>query len=425
MAVSKRLRYEVLRRDNHTCRYCGASAPDVPLRVDHVTPVALGGGDDPGNLATSCEPCNAGKSSATVDSAVVADVAQDALRWSAAIKQAANDLRAQMQPKLAYRAAFEAAWNEWTWDRDGKKKSFDLPAGWKGSIDTFHEAELPAEVWPDIVEKAMTNPMVKFDNTFRYCCGIAWRMVRELQDRARAITGIERAQTTPVDSVVTAAVDVWLSEQTDDISADEREAFQTSAIAALDGEQPHRIVEAAQYGAWFGKNSVQEALAKLDRDDALQKWTLAWLTRAGTWPDDVRTERVRSQCDALLAAGMDISRVERAAIYAGGHLSARLYFGLDDDELSTGKQVAFIAKAAELWAAAFEATASRWPSDEETSVFLRGLRRIGERGGALWVDDVYAAAAAAGSYQDPDLFTCLPRHLSVFEAAAAPLPASA
>lgn len=63
MAVSKRLRYEILRRDNHTCRYCGASAPDVPLRVDHVTPVALGGTDEPSNLVTSCEPCNSGKTS--------------------------------------------------------------------------------------------------------------------------------------------------------------------------------------------------------------------------------------------------------------------------------------------------------------------------------------------------------------------------
>lgn len=63
MAVSKRLRYEILRRDSHTCRYCGASAPDAPLRVDHVTPVALGGTDHPSNLATSCEPCNSGKSS--------------------------------------------------------------------------------------------------------------------------------------------------------------------------------------------------------------------------------------------------------------------------------------------------------------------------------------------------------------------------
>lgn len=50
MAVSKRLRYEILRRDNYACRYCGASAPDVPLRVDHVTPVALGGTDTADNL---------------------------------------------------------------------------------------------------------------------------------------------------------------------------------------------------------------------------------------------------------------------------------------------------------------------------------------------------------------------------------------
>ena len=41
MAVSKRLRYEVLQRDNFTCRYCGAFAPFAVLEVDHVMPHAL------------------------------------------------------------------------------------------------------------------------------------------------------------------------------------------------------------------------------------------------------------------------------------------------------------------------------------------------------------------------------------------------
>lgn len=58
MAVSKRLRYEILRRDNHTCRYCGATAPDVKLTVDHVVPVALGGSDVPTNLVAACDACN-------------------------------------------------------------------------------------------------------------------------------------------------------------------------------------------------------------------------------------------------------------------------------------------------------------------------------------------------------------------------------
>ena len=57
MAVTKRMRFEILRRDNHACRYCGATAPDVKLVVDHVTPVALGGTDSPDNLVASCAAC--------------------------------------------------------------------------------------------------------------------------------------------------------------------------------------------------------------------------------------------------------------------------------------------------------------------------------------------------------------------------------
>ena len=64
MAISRRLRYEVLRRDSYTCRYCGAKAPDVKLNVDAVVPEALGGSHkDPSNLTTACEACNSGKTS--------------------------------------------------------------------------------------------------------------------------------------------------------------------------------------------------------------------------------------------------------------------------------------------------------------------------------------------------------------------------
>ena len=55
MAVSKRVRYEVLRRDNYACRYCGATAGSgAQLVVDHVMPVSLGGTDDPTNLVACC-----------------------------------------------------------------------------------------------------------------------------------------------------------------------------------------------------------------------------------------------------------------------------------------------------------------------------------------------------------------------------------
>lgn len=61
-SMSKRLRFEVFKRDAFRCQYCGRSAPDVILEVDHIVPVAEGGKDDMLNLVTSCRDCNRGKS---------------------------------------------------------------------------------------------------------------------------------------------------------------------------------------------------------------------------------------------------------------------------------------------------------------------------------------------------------------------------
>lgn len=60
-SISKKLRFEVFKRDNFTCQYCGRMAPDVVLEVDHINPVANGGKNDILNLITSCHDCNIGK----------------------------------------------------------------------------------------------------------------------------------------------------------------------------------------------------------------------------------------------------------------------------------------------------------------------------------------------------------------------------
>ncbi len=54
-------RFRVLRRDGFRCVYCGASAREARLVVDHVIPVARGGRDTMETLATACDPCNLGK----------------------------------------------------------------------------------------------------------------------------------------------------------------------------------------------------------------------------------------------------------------------------------------------------------------------------------------------------------------------------
>jgi hypothetical protein len=61
MALTKKVRFEVFKRDSFTCQYCGRGAPDVVLHVDHIQPKSKGGTDDLLNLVTSCIDCNQGK----------------------------------------------------------------------------------------------------------------------------------------------------------------------------------------------------------------------------------------------------------------------------------------------------------------------------------------------------------------------------
>lgn len=61
MAIGSKMRFEILKRDNFTCLYCGRNPPEVKLHVDHIIPKAQGGKDVPENLKTACQDCNLGK----------------------------------------------------------------------------------------------------------------------------------------------------------------------------------------------------------------------------------------------------------------------------------------------------------------------------------------------------------------------------
>jgi len=56
-------RRNVLRRDNHTCQYCGQRGR--PLTIDHVLPKSRGGKDTWENLVAACYACNARKGDRT------------------------------------------------------------------------------------------------------------------------------------------------------------------------------------------------------------------------------------------------------------------------------------------------------------------------------------------------------------------------
>lgn len=61
-SISKKLRFDVFKRDSFVCQYCGRTPPTVVLEVDHINPVANGGKNSINNLLTACFDCNRGKS---------------------------------------------------------------------------------------------------------------------------------------------------------------------------------------------------------------------------------------------------------------------------------------------------------------------------------------------------------------------------
>lgn len=64
MDISKKLRFQIFKRDNFTCQYCGKNPADhnVILEIDHAISKFDGGDSDEENLITSCFDCNRGKS---------------------------------------------------------------------------------------------------------------------------------------------------------------------------------------------------------------------------------------------------------------------------------------------------------------------------------------------------------------------------
>lgn len=71
-SLSKKIRFEVFKRDSFSCQYCGRKSPNVILEVDHINPVKRGGKNDMMNLITSCFDCNRGKSDRVIsDNSIV------------------------------------------------------------------------------------------------------------------------------------------------------------------------------------------------------------------------------------------------------------------------------------------------------------------------------------------------------------------
>lgn len=181
--VPRRLRFEVLRRDNHTCRYCGASAPDVELVVDHVVPRALGGTNDPSNLVTACRECNSGKASTSPDEHFVAAVEDHDQRWREAMRRAADEWLANATAADDRIEKFNAAWSGWTVTRTGEQ--IPREGDWAQSVTNWLNAGLSIDHIIRMIRPAMERPDIT-STRWRYFCWTVCRAIDDIREAAQA-----------------------------------------------------------------------------------------------------------------------------------------------------------------------------------------------------------------------------------------------
>lgn len=123
--ISKKIRFEVFKRDKFTCQYCGRQAPEVVLVIDHIHPVSKGGEDAMLNYATSCEGCNSGKGARTLDD-------QTVLAKQRAEVERLAERREQVEMMLQWHRNLES---ERKFERDA------LATRWSELVDPFHLTE--------------------------------------------------------------------------------------------------------------------------------------------------------------------------------------------------------------------------------------------------------------------------------------------
>lgn len=180
MSLSKRVRFEVFKRDLFTCQYCGRRPPDVVLEVDHVIARAEGGSDDPDNLCTSCFDCNRGKADKGLGEV---QPAVDELARLEAMQEMAERARLAQQQADAVAAK-----------REAEQQSIDLVREWwrgigggdgaefmESSIRTFLRRLTLDEILEAIhaTERHWDrHPKTKVGDAWKYFCGCCWRLIK-------------------------------------------------------------------------------------------------------------------------------------------------------------------------------------------------------------------------------------------------------
>jgi len=177
MSISKKIRFEVFKRDGFRCAYCGQTPPAVILEADHIDPKSKGGKDDINNLITACFDCNRGKTNIKLDKLPpkLSDNLEVLKEQEAQIKEYRKYIK-----KIEARKANDI-------NKIGEIYTEQYP-GWMFT-DTFEKVSLkrfldslPVHEVEDSLHKAISKFPTDKDKVIKYFCGICWNKIKAITD---------------------------------------------------------------------------------------------------------------------------------------------------------------------------------------------------------------------------------------------------
>jgi len=171
MSITKKIRFEVFKRDDFKCAYCGRTPPEVSLEVDHIIPKSKDGKDDINNLITSCFDCNRGKKNILLD-----NIPNKLKENIEILKEKENQLKEYNKflleiERRTYRESYQV-------ERIFRKKfqGIKFTNNFKKTIRTFLKKMSLFEVKDamDIACERISDP----DSAAKYFCGICWNKIK-------------------------------------------------------------------------------------------------------------------------------------------------------------------------------------------------------------------------------------------------------
>lgn len=171
--ISKRVRFEVFKRDGFKCMYCGAHPPDALLECDHIEPVSLGGTNSEDNLVTACQACNRGKSNIRLS-----DVPTSLADQAALVIERESQIAGYEEVMRSRRMRIEA-------DAQEVLEAFcdafgieSIPGNDFESIKSFIVRLGLDEVMTSLSYAVSRKPYSR-SQCFRYFCGVCWGKIRD------------------------------------------------------------------------------------------------------------------------------------------------------------------------------------------------------------------------------------------------------